>query len=291
MTAPQEASLRADLVRFSHLCYERHLLVGFDGNLSARLSPELVLCTQAGCHKGLLTDDQLVVIDLSGKKVRGKGEPTSEMAMHLACYRTRPDVQAVVHAHPPLCVAFTVAGISMARCILPEVVLTLGAVPTLPYETTGTQDLATLVGRAIKDHDAVMMDRHGAVTVGDSVLSAFCKLETMEHSAKIMKAARDLGQMQDLPADEAGRLRSMGLLRYGGPPAAVARAHEKGADLPETCRGCSGCGDPRPSGLGPPSSFSVARVSGKGCASHGAVPGLLEAEVRRAVLDVIGGRP
>jgi L-fuculose-phosphate aldolase len=287
--APSEASLRAEILRFSHLCYERHLLVGMDGNLSARLSPDLVLCTQASCHKGLVTDDQLVVIDMEGKKVRGRGEPTSEMAMHLACYRARPDVQAVVHAHPPLCVAFTVAGISMARCILPEVVLTLGAVPTLPYETTGTHDLARLVGDAIRKHDAVMMDRHGAVTVGDSVLSAFCKLETMEHSARIMKAARDLGQVQDLPPDEAGKLRTLGLLRYGGPPDAVARAREPGADLPESCRQCSGCGDPKDVGLGRAAGFSIARLTTKPCHTQSPAP-YLEHEVRRAVMDVLGGR-
>ena len=133
MSRPSERALRDELLRIAALTYERHLLVALDGNLSVRLSDELVLCTQAGCHKGMLSDEQLVVIDLDGKKVRGVGEPTSEMAMHLACYRERPDVEAVVHAHPPTCIAFTVAGVSMARCVLPEVVLTLGAVPTLDY--------------------------------------------------------------------------------------------------------------------------------------------------------------
>lgn len=237
---PSERELRAQLVRFSRLCYERHLLVGLDGNLSARLSDELVICTQAGCHKGLLTDEHLVVIDLHGEKVRGAGRPTSEMAMHLACYRERPDIEAVVHAHPPLCVAFTIAGISMERCVLPEVVLTLGAVPTLDYRTTGTQNLADAVGEAIRAHDAVMMDRHGAVCVGTTVEEAFCKLETIEHSAKIMKAALDLGNMQELPAAESVRLRSMGLKRYGGPPGAVAKADAPGADLPDACLVCAG---------------------------------------------------
>lgn len=286
-----EAALRRDLVRFSHLCHQQGLLVGLDGNLSCRLSDELVLCTQAGCHKGLVTDDHLVVVDLSGKKVRGRGDPTSEMAMHLACYRVRPDVEAVVHAHPPMCIAFTVAGISMARCILPEVVLTLGAVPTLPYETTGTKDLAELVGKSIAGHDAVMMDRHGAVAVGDSLLSAFCKLETMEHSAKIMKAARDLGRVQDLPADESVRLRSMGLLRYGGPPEAVAKARAPGADLPETCLSCSGCGRPSATGLAAKASFSVARVCGQPLQGPAAPhPDAFRAQVESAVRAALAER-
>jgi L-fuculose-phosphate aldolase len=256
-----ERELRAQLIQFSHLCYERHLLVGLDGNLSARLSEELVLATKAGCHKGLVTDADLVVVDMEGRHIRGEGRPTSELAMHLACYRERPDIQAVVHAHPPHCIAFTVAGVSMARCVLPEVVLTLGAVPTLPYETTGTKDLATLVGTSIRAHDAVMMDRHGAVCVGASVLDAFCKLETMEHMAKIMATARSLGRIQELDGDEAVKLRSMGLKRYGGPPESVARADEPGADLPEACLSCSGCGQPGEGAFGDPPGFSVARLT------------------------------
>ena len=280
-----ERVLREQLVRFSHLCYERHLLVGLDGNLSARLSDELVLCTQAGCHKGLLGDEHLVVIDMQGNKVRGAGEPTSEMAMHLACYRERPDVEAIVHAHPPLCIAFTIAGVSMARCVLPEVVLTLGAVPTLEYQTTGTQTLADRVGEAIRSHDAVMMDRHGAVCVGKTVEEAFCKLEVIEHSAKIMKAARDLGGVKELPAAESVKLRSMGLKRYGGPPDAVALADDPGADLPPACLECSGCGCPTPTGLAPTVGFSLARVTNTPISRQ--AQGDLEREVARAIREVL----
>lgn len=283
---PTERQLRDQLIQFSHLCYERHLLVGLDGNLSARLSDELVICTQAGCHKGLVQDEHLVVVDLDGRKVRGPGRPTSEMAMHLACYRERPDVEAVVHAHPPTCIAFTVAGVSMARCVLPEVVLTLGTVPTLGYETTGTGDLAVLVGEAMRLNDAVMMDRHGAVAVGTSLLDAFCKLETMEHMAKIMKAARDLGGIQELDPREAVKLRSMGLKRYGGPPEVVAKADDPDAGLPEACMGCSGCGMPGNDAFGEPQRFSIARLTN--------VPVLpqsqevLAREVRAAIVAAIG---
>ena len=285
MTYASEAQLREEMLRISALTYERHLLVALDGNLSVRLSDELILCTQAGCHKGLLRDDQLVVIDLDGKKVRGRGQPTSEMAMHLACYRQRPDVQAVVHAHPPTCIAFTVAGVSMARCVLPEVVLTLGAVPTLPYATTGTDSLAEKVGDAIRTNDAVMMDRHGAVCVGSTLTDAFCKLETMEHMAKIMKSARDLGGIQDLPADESVRLRSMGLKRYGGPPESVAQADGPCADLPPACTGCSGCGQPSPTGLMSSAGFSVARITNTPLQSFEL--SRVEAEIRRAIVETL----
>jgi L-fuculose-phosphate aldolase len=246
-----EAHTRQEMLRFARLCYERNLLVAMDGNLSVLLPDGNILCTQAGCHKGMLTDADLVVIDRRGNKVRGQGEPTSEMAMHLACYDARSDVRAVVHAHPPISVAFTVAGVSMARCVLPEVVLTLGTVPTLDYRTTGTADLAQLVGEHIRGHDAVLMDRHGAVCVGRDLLEAFCRLETMEHTALITKTARDMGQVQELDSAEAVRLRSMGLKRYGGPPSALAKADSPGADLPEACLGCTGCSNPSPTGIGP----------------------------------------
>ncbi|MCB9741973.1 MAG: class II aldolase/adducin family protein [Alphaproteobacteria bacterium] len=255
-----ERQLREEMLRFGRLCYERNLLVAMDGNLSARLPNGDILCTQAGCHKGFLTDDELVVIDASGKKKRGRGKPTSEMAMHLACYEERPDVRAIVHAHPPLSIAFTIAGESMARCVLPEVVLTLGAVPTVEYETTGTQALADKIRPYIVDHDAILMDRHGAVCLGPDLLTAFCRLETMEHTALITKTARQLGRVRELPPEEAVKLRSMGLKRYGGPPSAVARADEPGADLPAACTGCSGCANPQPSGVGPAADFRILRV-------------------------------
>ncbi|MBW1878607.1 MAG: class II aldolase/adducin family protein [Deltaproteobacteria bacterium] len=261
MRRPPERQLRNQLIEFGRRCYERRLLVGMDGNLSVRLTEELILCTRTGCHKGMLTDDDLVLIDRRGNKVRGQGESTSETAMHLACYRERADVEAVIHAHPPMCVAFSLAGVSMARCVLPEVVLTLGTIPTLTYETTGTSALAERVAEAVRRFDAMVLDHHGAVCVGPSLLDAFCKLETMEHVAHIMKAARDLGGVRDLPPEESERLRRTGLLRYGGPPEAVAMVDQPGADLPEVCRSCSGCGNPSAEGLVPEAGFTVARVT------------------------------
>ena len=260
-TVQNEHQLRKELVRFGRLCYERNLLVAMDGNLSVRLPSGDVLCTRAGTHKGFLDDDDLVVIDARGKKLRGRGEPTSEILMHLACYEERPDVCAVVHAHPPISIAFTIAGQSMARCVLPEVVLTLGVVPTVPYATTGTQTLADKIRPHIKAHDAILMDRHGAVCLGRDLLEAFCRLETLEHTALITRTARDLGGVKELPPDEAVRLRAMGLKRYGGPPSAVAKADQPGADLPQACLGCSGCAHPTETGIGPRVDMRLARLT------------------------------
>jgi L-fuculose-phosphate aldolase len=256
-----ERRLREDIVRFGRLCYERHLLVAMDGNLSALLPDGNVLCTRAGCHKGFLTEDDLVVIDRKGRKLRGNGSPTSEMAMHLACYEERPDVRAVIHTHPPIAIALTIAGVSMAQCVLPEVVLTLGTVPTVEYATTGTQGLADGIRGYVRHHDAILMDRHGAVCLGRDLLTAFCNLETVEHTALITKTARDLGHVRTLPPEEAARLRRMGLERYGGPPSAVASAAQPGADLPPPCLTCSGCANPRPEGVAPRLDLRLARVT------------------------------
>jgi L-fuculose-phosphate aldolase len=277
-----ERRLREDMLKFGHLCYERHLLVAMDGNLSVVLPDGNILCTKAGCHKGFLTDDDLVVIDRSGRKLRGQGNPTSEMAMHLACYDERPDIRAVIHTHPPISIAFTIAGVSMARCVLPEVVLTLGTVPTVEYATTGTHSLAEGIRGYVRNHDAVLMDRHGAVCLGKDLLTAFCNLETMEHTALITKTARDLGGVRELPPDEAQKLRSMGLKRYGGPPNAVARADAPGADLPDACRSCSGCAHPTPSGIAPKSELRMARVSAAPVVSQ-SVEDALVSEVLKAL--------
>lgn len=280
-----ERRLREEMLKFGRLCYERHLLVAMDGNLSALLPDGSILCTKAGCHKGFLTDDDLVVIDRQGRKLRGSGSPTSEMLMHLACYDERPDVRAVVHCHPPIAIAFTIAGVSMARCVLPEVVLTLGAIPTVPYETTGTTRLADRIRSYIRDNDAILMDTHGAVTVGSSPLDAFCKMETLEHTALITKTARDLGGVKELPPSEAVRLRSMGLKRYGGPPSAVAKADHPDAGLPSACLGCSGCANPSPTGIAPRAELKLARVTNQELQLSPLVERTIAAEVLRSLSD------
>ncbi len=285
-----ERELREQLLFFSHKVYEQNLLVALDGNLSVRMPDGNILCTQAGCHKGFLTDDQLVVIDSKGHKVRGKGRPTSEMLMHLACYEERPDCQAVVHAHPPMAIAFTLANVSMARCILPEVVLTLGTVPTVPYETTGTQTLADRIRPFIAEHDAILMDTHGAVCLGTSLLEAFCRLEIVEHTAKITKLARDMGGAKELEPSEAVRLRSMGLKRYGGPPGAVARADDPNADLPPACQGCSGCDNPHPAGIGPKPNLDVRLARVVSSPPPPSVPPRVAAMVEEEVIRLLGER-
>lgn len=219
-----EPALRRTLVHLCHTLYERGLLVALDGNLSVRLGDDAVLCTAGGTHKGRITEDDLVVTSLDGQWLRGLGTATSEIHLHLACYRNRPDVQAVVHAHPPHAIAAMLAGISMLPPYLPETVLNLGPIPTLPYIRTGTMALAEQVGEAAIRHDAMLLDRHGVVTVGQSLELACDHLEAVEHLAKILLIAGQRTHVQPLDAKEAASLRRIGLERYGGPPVVVAEA-------------------------------------------------------------------
>lgn len=228
-----ESFLRREIVKYSHLVWQQGYLVSMDGNLSVRLDDNHFLVTKAGCHKGFITEDDVVVVDGQGQLVRGEGRPTSEVFMHLAVYEERPDVNAVIHTHPPHAIAFTLANRSLERLVLPEVVLTIGTIPTVPYVTTGTQALADSLRPAIQTRDALILDRHGAVTVGTDLQDAFCKLETLEHTAKIVLISDTLGGTKELSADESVHLRSMGLKRYGGPPQSVSMADAPRADLPE----------------------------------------------------------
>lgn len=224
-------ALRREMVDIGRRLHARGLLVALDGNVSARLPDGGLLCTRAGCHKGWLDDEDLVELGPEGQWRAGLGAPTSEIAMHLACYRARPDVAAVVHAHPPAAIACSLAGIDLDRPILPEVVLTLGTVPTVAYATTGSEDLAARVAATARRRDAMILDKHGAVALGRTLREAFAHLETLEQLARVALDVARLGPIPTLPHPEAVALRRAGLRRYGGPPDALALIDTPGADL------------------------------------------------------------
>jgi L-fuculose-phosphate aldolase len=140
-----------------------------------------------------MTPASLVIADADGNKVAGEGKVTSEFFTHLAAYEQRPDIEAVVHAHPPMATALTMAGLDMRAPLLPEVVMALGAVPCAPYSTPGSREGADAIRGLIREGDAVLLDRHGAVTVGADLLDAYYKMEKLEHAAHIILAAHGLG--------------------------------------------------------------------------------------------------
>jgi L-fuculose-phosphate aldolase len=159
--------------------------------------------------KGFMDPSMMCITDLDGKKLAGDRDPSSEMQMHLEVYRQRPDVQAVVHAHPPIATAFAVAGIPLDRAVLAEVVTTLGSVPIADYATPSTTELPQAVSKYIKAHDGMLLANHGALTVGTDLYSAYYKMETIEHFAHISFIARMLGGERLLSKEEVLRLQGL----------------------------------------------------------------------------------
>jgi len=200
VTVPE--ALAHGIVVVCRRLYQRGLIAGQDGNVSSRLDAEHIVVTPAGLSKVDLASDDLVVVTADGERVAGRLHPSSELGMHLRIYRLRPDVQAVVHAHPPTATGFAVAGESFMADVLPEIIFQLGRVPLVPYATPGTPAVADGLEPFIPTHDAFLMANHGATTLGPSVMVAHQRMETLEHAARILLAARQVGRVNELtPAD------------------------------------------------------------------------------------------
>jgi len=201
-----ERQARKDIVEVCKRIHRRGWISSTDGNVSMKLGRDRILTTPSGIHKGFMEERDLVVTDMKGKLLTGSRKPSSEIQMHLTCYRERPDISAVVHAHPTLCIAFSLAGITLAKCLLPEVVFTLGSIPTANYSTPTTDEVPKSIEGLIKDYDAVILERHGSLTVGNTVFDAYNTLERMEHVAEITHKARQLGEVHPLGEDELDKL-------------------------------------------------------------------------------------
>lgn len=200
-----EQALRESICDIGRRMYARNLVGGTDGNISVRLGADAFLCTPSGVSKGFMSPDDLIVADNRGIKIRGNGKVTSEFQTHLACYEERPDIEAVVHAHPPMATAFTLAGESLSEPVLPELIAALGGIPATAYATPGTPEGNEVVRPLIRRCDGVMLDRHGSVTVGATLEAAYFKLEKIEHSATVLLAARQLGPLRRLSSEEVDR--------------------------------------------------------------------------------------
>ena len=202
-------SLRADIVEIGRRMYARGYTASNDGNISVRVGDDRLLMTPKSVCKGFMTPDMMCVTDLTGKKIQGDRDPSSEMLMHLEVYRQRPDVKAVVHAHPPTATGFAVAGIPLDRAVLAEVLTTLGSIPLAEYATPSTAELPEAVRKYIKAHDGMLLANHGALTVGGDLFSAYYKMETIEHFAKISLVARTLGGENLISREEVMRLQAL----------------------------------------------------------------------------------
>jgi L-fuculose-phosphate aldolase len=203
-----ENELRRELVRYGRWLYRLGYMPATSGNLSVRLDDGRLLVTPTSASKYLLRGSDMVVVDLAGRHLQGSRRATSELGMHLAFYREREDVQAVIHAHPPVATAFACAGWALDELICQEAAMTLGPVPLARYATTGTNDVAESLKPLIPAYDTILLANHGAVACAPTLLSAFQKMETLEHIAQIRLAAQQLGGYNTLEQEQERQLHS-----------------------------------------------------------------------------------
>jgi L-fuculose-phosphate aldolase len=245
----REPELRQYLVEICHRLYRQNMIAAGDGNVSARLDDERVLVTPTGLHKGFIKESDLVITDVHGRMIRGARQPSSEFLMHELVYLERPEMRAVVHAHPPMTVGLALAGVTLAQCVLSETCLVLGPILTAPYSTPTTEEVPSVLRPFVRQANAVVMDRHGALTYGRSLDEAYNRMEAMEHAAKITHAARVIGPVSPLPEHEVAKLQDLAS-RLGIPRA------------PDPCTLCNACpngrGGPQKPAPPPPSDAEIA---------------------------------
>lgn len=230
MTRPDP---RRELARFARLAARRGHMPANDGNISCRLDQERLLITPSGSAKAWLRPEDLLEVDLEGRVLAGFGRPSAELGLHLAAYQAQPATGAVIHAHPPLATALTLAGQRLMVEALPELLYSLQAVPTVPYATPGSPELARAAAPYLAGHRALLLAQHGTLTLGPDLAAAWALCEKLEHAAAMQLAAAPLGGLKPLPLVEQQRLKALGSGQgLGGPPPLVQRLELK--HLPRT---------------------------------------------------------
>jgi len=222
--------VRREIVRVCRRLYERGLIAGPDGNVSVRIARDHVVATPRGFSKADVEEHDLVLLTLEGTKIGGKHEASSEIAMHLAAYRARPDVFAVVHAHPPVATAFAVSGQGLPGDVLPELVLQVGEVPLVPYATPGTDALPDAMKPFLPNYDAFLLANHGVTTLGRTLMEAHQRMESVEHSANILLTARLLGRVNALDVDDVRVLEAARRRVSSGTAASAAQGDVYGSE-------------------------------------------------------------
>src|SRR5919109_2568975 len=205
---PNEKSLRHEIVAIGRRLYKKGFVAGAEGNISARLDGRRTLITPSGACKGTLRPQDLLVLDMRGEPLGRKrsSRASSETPMHLLCYRLRPEINAVVHAHPPTATGFAVAGVALDRPLIPEIVVALKRVPLAPYATPGSPELSAILEPFLHEHDALLMANHGVVACGGDLMTAYLNMETVEQFARITLAARLAGTPRELEPAEVEKL-------------------------------------------------------------------------------------
>jgi L-fuculose-phosphate aldolase len=207
-----EYELKRLIVDLGKRIWTRGFVAANDGNITVKLNENELLTTPTGVSKGFMTEDMIIKCDREGRVIQGgngKYRPSSEVKMHLDVYNERPDVQAVVHAHPPYATSFAVAGIPLDKCVLPEAIIVIGSVPIAPYGLPSTMEIPERMRPYIKENDVVLLENHGAISVGGDLLSAYHKMETLELTASIVWKSIQLGNVNSMPDEERDRLLSI----------------------------------------------------------------------------------
>ncbi|MCL1834885.1 MAG: class II aldolase/adducin family protein [Oscillospiraceae bacterium] len=204
--AVDEAAARRDIVEAGRRMYIRGFIAGNDGNISARISQEEIIVTPSGVSKGFLDESALIKLDLGGNVVSGEAKPSSEVKMHLAIYKANPAISSVCHAHPPVSAAFAAAGVALDKAYLQETVMLLGVVPVAKYAQPGSEELAAGAASLCRDYHAALLEQHGAVTWGDSVMQALYRMESVEYTATVAMYSKMLGFTRTMDRDAIAQL-------------------------------------------------------------------------------------
>ncbi len=208
-------NLKESLLKTCRRLAEHGFVAATDGNVSARLPDGTILVTPSGRNKADLEIEELIIVGMDGRIVSGIGRPSTEFAMHSFIYGAKPDVRAVVHAHPPFATAFAAARIPLDSLVFPEVIAALGIIPLAEYATPSTSEVVSSIAPLAKDYDAIMLANHGVVTCGGSLDDAYNKMEKVEHTARIAYIVRQLGGAKELTREEIERLASVSEKSYG----------------------------------------------------------------------------
>jgi L-fuculose-phosphate aldolase len=179
----QEMNLRLQIVEVCKKLHNGGLIAAGDGNVSCRTGKDLILITPGGVSKADIAPEEVAKTDMDATLLEGPLKPSTEIGMHLLVYKMRPDVSAIVHAHPPIATAFTIAGLTFESKVLPEVWLTLGTIPVAPYATPATEEVARSIEPHVANSRAILLERHGAVTFGRDLCQAWMRMEKLEHFA------------------------------------------------------------------------------------------------------------
>ncbi len=212
---PAESEIRSAIVDICHRLAAKGFVTATDGNVSVRLENGNILTTRSAVNKGMMTPGDLVEVEKDGRPVDSNLKPSTEIGMHLYIYSQRPDVHAVVHAHPVYATGFATARLPLIECTFPEVIVGLGAIPLAEYATPSTVEVARSLGPFVGQADAILLTNHGVVTYGPELLDAYFKMEKVEHAAHITFVARMLGGEKHLTPEDLEKLRAISAGSYG----------------------------------------------------------------------------